>query len=562
MSPDVPISRRFVVALVLAFALVWFAGLDHRALLHPDEGRYAEIPREMLVTGDWLTPRLNGLKYFEKPPLQYWMTAIGYRVFGVHEWTARLWPALSTFLATLFLGYVGWRLGGARMGVYTGAAVAASAGFTIQAHLLTLDAGLTAFLSVGFGAFILAQRTADYATAQRRWMWLAWAALAGATLSKGLIGVLIPGAALVLYTIANRDLAVWRRLHLASGLGIYLVLTAPWFVAVSLANEEFFRFFFIHEHFTRYLTSEHKRGQPWWFFIPLLLLGVLPWLPVLGWGIVRTWREGAAPAGRFSWQRFALVWAAFVFVFFSASGSKLPSYILPMFPVLALVAAARLCDIPQATLLRLTWPLVAFAGLVLAGTLAFYERLITRFVPDAITLVPALAFAPWLYATMAILTTGGLITWWLLRQSSPYSRTASVLVSALTMIVAVQVGTLGYDEFRVIRSTRDMLGQVAASHGPLRPDLPFYHVHMYDQTSPFYLGRTTTFVAYRDEFALGQDAEPARSIADEAAWVALWQGLENGYAMMPAKDYARLAAAGLPMRVLHRDERRVLVSRQ
>ena len=89
--------------LILAFALVWFAGLDVRVLLHPDEGRYAEIPREMVVTGDWLTPRLNGLKYFEKPPLQYWMTAAAYEAFGVHHWTARLWTALSTFLAVLFV---------------------------------------------------------------------------------------------------------------------------------------------------------------------------------------------------------------------------------------------------------------------------------------------------------------------------------------------------------------------------------------------------------------------------------------------------------------------------
>ena len=99
--------------------MVWFAGLDYRTLLHPDEGRYAEIPREMVVTGDWLSPRLNGLKYFEKPPLQSWVTALAYEAFGVHNWTARLWPALSTFLATLFLGYVGLRLGGPTVGLYS-----------------------------------------------------------------------------------------------------------------------------------------------------------------------------------------------------------------------------------------------------------------------------------------------------------------------------------------------------------------------------------------------------------------------------------------------------------
>src|SRR5437588_2890016 len=99
MPSDAPLTRRALLALILISAIAWFAGLEYRTLLHPDEGRYAEIPREMVVLGDWLTPHLNGLKYLEKPPLQYWMTAAAYEAFGVHNWTARLWTALSTFLA-------------------------------------------------------------------------------------------------------------------------------------------------------------------------------------------------------------------------------------------------------------------------------------------------------------------------------------------------------------------------------------------------------------------------------------------------------------------------------
>jgi hypothetical protein len=109
LPPDAPLARTTVAAFVLLVAVIWFAGIDQRTLMHADEGRYAEIAREMAVTGDWVTPRLNGLKYFEKPPLQYWMTAVTYEAFGVHHWTARLWTALSTFLATLFVGYAGAR---------------------------------------------------------------------------------------------------------------------------------------------------------------------------------------------------------------------------------------------------------------------------------------------------------------------------------------------------------------------------------------------------------------------------------------------------------------------
>src|SRR5262249_41038638 len=159
----------------------------------------------------------------------------------------------------------------------------------------------------------------------------AWAAMAAATLTKGLIGIVIPGATLFFYTLFTRDFALWRRLHIVSGVVIYVVLAAPWFIAVSKANAEFAHFFFIHEHLERYLTTEHKRDQAWWYFVPLFLIGAMPWLPLLAWGSRRMWREGLPNAQGFSWQRFSVVWAIFVFLFFSASGSKLPSYILPMF---------------------------------------------------------------------------------------------------------------------------------------------------------------------------------------------------------------------------------------
>ena len=564
MTPQAPPSRRALIALLVVLAVLWFAGIGQRALINPDEGRYAEIAREMVVTGDWLTPRLNGLKYFEKPPLQYWVTAAAFSAFGIHEGTARLWPVLSTFLAVLFLGYVGLRLGGPRLGLYAAAALAGCAGFVINGHLLTLDGALGALLTVAFGAFVLAQRDGASPGECRRWMWLAWAAMAGATLSKGLIGVVIPGATLVLYSLATRDLAVWRRLHLVSGLAIYLVLTAPWFVAVSRANDEFIEFFFVNEHFRRYLTTEHRRVEPWWYFIPVFVAGMLPWLPVLGWGARRAWRDVPRAANGFSWRRFALVWAAFVFLFFSASGSKLPSYILPMFPVLSLVAAALLAGIEPATLVRITRPLVGAAAVLLAGVLFGYEPVVRRFVPDGDTLGPALAFGPWLKAAVAVATLGGVCTLVALRGPAPSvaRRDVAVVATSLSMLAAVQIGIIGYDEFRTTRSSRDMLRAAAAAHGPFDAGIPFYHVHMYDQTVPFYLGRPTTFVAYRDEFALGQDAEPGKAIPDEAAWAELWKSLPQGYAMMPVADFDRFSAAGLPMRALARDGRRVIVSRQ
>jgi 4-amino-4-deoxy-L-arabinose transferase-like glycosyltransferase len=167
---------------------------------------------------------------------------------------------------------------------------------------------------------------------------------------------------------------VWRRLHLASCFVLYLALSAPWFVAVSRANDEFFQFFFVHEHFRRFLHGGDERPGAWYYFVPYFIVGVLPWLAILGAGVRRAWVDGKPNALGFSWQRFALAWAAFVFVFFSASGSKLPSYILPLFPPLALVIAWLLPRLPTRTLLRVTWPGVAASVVLTVVLFAGWNR--------------------------------------------------------------------------------------------------------------------------------------------------------------------------------------------
>src|SRR5208283_663 len=211
------------------------------------------------------------------------------------------------------------------------------------------------------------------------WMWAAWAALALATLSKGLIGIVLPGAALFVYTLLESDLSLWRRLHLLSGAFVFAVLAVPWFAVVSARNPEFFDFFFIHEHFTRFLTTEHRRTGAWWYFVPVLIGGVLPWLSVFAWSAYRAWRDAPTVADRFSWRRFALLWALVIFLFFSASGSKLPSYILPIFPALALVIGWQLLTLSTATLARLTLPLVVTGGLITLVVLFGYVTIATHF---------------------------------------------------------------------------------------------------------------------------------------------------------------------------------------
>lgn len=561
-SASLPLSaltRGRAVALLLVFTAIWFSTLDYRRLMHPDEGRYAEIPREMAASGDWITPRLNGIKYFEKPALQYWITAAAYSIFGVHEWTARSWPALSGFLGVLFIGYVGLRLGGSRLGLYSAAVLGSSAAYVLGAQVLTLDAGVTFWMSVGLGSLFIAQRDDATPGEERGWMLAAWAALALAVLSKGLIGLVLPGAALVIYTLLQRDWSLWRRMHLIGGLLLFLAISAPWFVVVSLRNGEFFDFFFIHEHFARFMTHQAHREGAWWYFIPVLIVGLLPWAAVLLWTVRSIWTGAPVNRNGFSWQRFALVWSAFIFVFFSASDSKLPWYILPIFPALALVLGWQLTVLPRITLARLMLPLVATMGFVMLALLIAYPAIASRFAKTGAPLELLLAYGVWLKSACVCAFAGGVVGLLCLRS---HRRTASVLVLSLSALVAVMLMLTGYDTLGEARSAKSIVSRIVAANGPLRADIPFFSVRMYDQTLPYYLGRTVTQVEHDDELAMGIASEPGKAIATEAEWLHRWSDAAQAYAIMQPEEYARLQSEGVPMRELGRDTRRVIVSRQ
>jgi len=542
-------TRNQLLALLAAFAFAWFCNLGYRHLVKPDEGRYAEIPREMVASGDWLTPRLNGFKYFEKPPLQYWVTAAAFSAFGTAEWTARLWPGLTGFLGVLLVFWTGNRLFGPPAGLF-GAAVTGSAGIYVAlGHMLTLDMGLSFFMSASVFAFALAQRDSAGEAERRRWMLLAWAAAALAVLSKGLVGIVLPGSAVALYVLVERDWTRLRRLHPFSGAILFLAIAAPWFAAVSAANPEFFRFFFIHEHFERFLTEEHGRYEPAWYFIPVLLVGILPWIASLFPALRNAWRR--SPDRTFQPQRFLLLWSAVVFVFFSASGSKLGSYILPIFPALALLIGARLVSAGP----RLALAQAAVAGL-LGVALALAASQPARFA--ATDLPPELpaAFASWLGAAAAVLLLAAAASAYYSLRARPR---AAALALAFGGLVSVQTATSGHEELAPAYSAYHIVQKI---RNQLQPDVPFYVVNTFDHTLLFYLGRTVTMVANKDELAQPIAWEPRNYLPDTAAFARAWQSDREAFAMFNSKDLAGfLQAHPVPMQIVARDARRVIVKK-
>ncbi len=546
-------SRRALFLLLAVFAALWFGTLDYRKLVKPDEGRYAEIPREMVASGDWLTPRLNGIKYFEKPALQYWATAAAYTVFGEHEWTARLWPALTGFLGVLVTFFVGLRLYGRETALYGAAALAGSMLWVMIGHINTLDMGVSFFLSAAIFGFVLAQRDDASAHENRNAMLLAWGALALAVLSKGLIGLVLPAATLVLYTLwhftSRRDLALWKRLHLAKGLALLLAITAPWFIAVSLANPEFFHFFFIHEHFERFLTKAHGRYQPMWYFIPILLIGLLPWIGALFNGLARVFRRDAG--ARFRADRFLLVWIVVVFGFFSVSSSKLASYILPLFPAAALLIGRTLAEVPSRTLRWHAALLLPLAAAWIVAAFVVTPGMASPQVPLALYQ----AYLPWLVIAGVVMAVAAVIAVALFQREA---KTAGILLLSAGGLLFAQIALNGHETLAPSNSAYHIAQVIQAEN---RPDIPFYSVNTYDQTLQPYLKRTTTMVIYKDELAFGIAQEPEKFIADMASFVRIWNNQPAALALMDEGSYAQLSAQGLPMQLIAQDTRRIIVKK-
>ncbi len=538
-----------ILVLLLAFAAVWFSNIEYRKLVNPDEGRYAEIPREMVASGDWITPRLNGIKYFEKPALQYWATAAAYTLFGEHAWTARLWSVLTGFLGVFMVFFTGRRLFGTGAGWYAALVLGSSLLWVLIGHVNTLDMGVSFFLSAAVCAFLLAQQDSADAGARGRWMLAAWTAAALAVLSKGLIGLALPGTTLVLYVLIERDWRLAGRLHLAAGTVLLLALTLPWFVAVSRANPEFFHFFFIHEHFERFLTKQAGRYQPPYYFIPVLLAGMLPWTLTMIDALARSWKR--EPRQRFQVQRFLLLWSAVVFVFFSASDSKLVSYILPIFPALALLIGVRLTQLGARALAWQALP-AALSGVTVLALLPGIERYASREVPAAMFH----DYAYWLMPAAVSLVAGAAACVWLAARRKP---NAAIAVLACAGLAFAQLALSGHESLSRANSAYYIAQQIKPE---LKPDMPFYSVDTYDQSLQFYLRRTTTMVAYKDELGFGIAQEPEKFIPDVARFEQIWNADHDALALMSPGTYDKLRAQGLPMRLVARDTRRVIVARR
>lgn len=537
-----------ILLLFIIYALLWFGTLNYRHLIPSDEGRYAEIAREMLVTGDWVTPRYNGYKYFEKPPLQAWATAIAFQAFGVGDWQARLWTALTGFLTILIVGFTGARIFSARAGWLAAVVLASSPMWVIAGHFNSLDMGLSSFLVAALCSLLIAQ-TSHSQTSCRNWMWICWIFMALATLSKGVIGAAIPAMVFLVYSLSTWDWKIWTRLRLFSGTVLFLAITAPWFVLVAQRNPEFLEFFFIHEHLQRFTQDAHSRTGPIYYFVPLLLLGLLPWVLQIPGSITQAWNERQRG---FSSSWLLVCWFIVIFAFFSVSRSKLPGYIIPIFPALALLIGNRLDRLLAHTnSMGITWKFQAM-GFAVLGCVGFFflSSIGKQARPDEINAYAQ--YTSWVIAALASLICFSFYAAWLSKRNGIQSIVSFACGFFLCAIIA---GT-GHETLGRAVSGVDLANRVKTS---IPEKVNFYSVRLLDHTVPFYMGRTMIMVEDPDELRFGVDQQPELWMPTLDAFIARWKEDPTAYAMMVPEQFDALQAQNFPMIEVDRDPRRVIV---
>ena len=534
---DEPVKENAFFAWIL-LAIVWLATIGVHSLFDPDEGRYAEIPREMWLSGDWITPTLNGLPYFEKPPLQYWATATMYSLVGPSEATSRIWSFVLAFACLPLMFWLARGLGCTRPVAWRAVfLLAVSPFFIIVGHINLLDQGFTFFLLVALASFLIAQQ-ADLSR-RTRCLIVSWVALAAAVLSKGIVALVLTGGTLVLHSLVHRDAEFLKRIWQPLGAALFLVIVLPWHLLVESRNPGFAQFFFVHEHFARFLTTVHRRDGPVWYFVPIVLLAALPALGLWRSGIRRAWQDHAAST-EFPALRFLVLWCVWVFAFFSVSHSKLPPYVLPLLPPLMLLFARVIEDDRRASgRVLVIQTLLVSVGVV--AMLVFDRR------RDGIADLPV-------YLACGVAIIGLAIAWgvrWRQRSCAQHASWWPVVLCTLVGWQAVLPPE---------RSSRDLV-QGVQTH--IRPATRLFSVHQYRHSLSFYLGRNVTLVAYRGELDEGLrravDRNPGAYIDDLKAFVAVWRNESDAMAFIDPDCIDELRALGFEGRSVPTGDTRSIV---
>lgn len=546
-----------LILLAAGIALVFGLFLGMRPLSVPDEGRYAEIPREMLVLHDFVTPHLNGIKYFEKPPLFYWLQAGAIKALNpliiktenivtkpkekhylapISEWTVRLPNAIVALLGCLLVYAAGRTLFGRPAGLLSAIILASSLLYFALARMVTLDMTLSFCLSGSFLAFLIASHQSP-SLGRRALFYSAYIFAGLAVLTKGLIGIVFPIMIIGLWILLFSQWRLLKECYLTSGIFLFLLIVLPWHVLVQVRNPEFFQFYFIDQQFLRYSTLIAQRYQPDWFFVPIFIAGFLPWVCFFPQAIMSHFPRNLQ---QFKEKNnyiflFLILWIGIIFIFFSFSHSKLIPYILPIFPALALLTG-HYFSIYWQQFNVIKWGYIAvplvWLGLGVVGILCLAndpsirlsqiakDFLITGYSVFLLSSIMASCFIIYKKSKMAFMTL------------------------AIGCVISFLIFSISIPRL----DTRSIKPLVAILKPLLKPKTKVFAYHDYYQDLPFYLNQRVFTVNVNGELGFGMQHQDTQAwmLNDTNFWP-IWNSHEYVYMITNKEIYQRFKQSKTPV---------------
>ena len=495
-----PFKAIFICAIIIA--AFFSIELGNRRLATPDEGRYVEISREMAESEDFVTPRLNGVKYFEKPPLFYWMESAAFKVFGNKPSFAQM-RAVEVGLAVLggiLLMLAGYYAYGLQTALISGGVLSTTLLYYIQSRFISLDLSFSVFMSGALWCYFLSI-VKGCVPNKRAVLILAYVFAAFAVLAKGLAGIVLPGLVVCTWLLFDQKSVkekwqIFKESFCLPGIILFLLLTLPWHIICAMRNEDFAYFYLIYEHFVRYATKSHCRYQPFWFFCPILFAALLPWTGICFASLVKAWKS------KNSENIYLLSWIGSIFVFFSFSSSKLIPYILPIFPPFALLTGKLLSKYIDSPILSRFGKVgigfycsMAIVAIAAVGGFLYRHLIAGALNEDSINLLLAL-----LAVFVILLTLWEVFTYFI--QKGKLSKISHVLLliiaSANVMFLVNRIATYYQDDRKP--STKDIADIIKYN---LDKDVEVFCYNTYFQDLPVYLNRTVGVIDYIGELEFG-----------------------------------------------------------
>ena len=538
-----PKGLRGLSFLIIILGIFFSFEMGNRPFASPDEGRYVEIPREMVVTGDYVTPRLDGMKYFEKPPLFYWMQAASIKIAGINETSMRFWIILFAVLGCLSVFYVGAKCYSRNVGVMAAGILATSLIYYCHSRIIILDLVLSVLLCGCLWSFFLAFVKKNQSKIPKKYLIITMYALSAlACLTKGLIGAILPGFVVFLWILFTNNWKKLKEILYLPGIFVFFAIFLPWHVLAAQRNHDFLYYYFVVEHFLRYTTKFHNRYQPEWFFIPIILAGMIPWtgfslmsLKNLAKKSIEKISDKSSnnPNEKKSESIFLACWIFGIFGFFSFSHSKLIPYILPIVPPIALATATFIdkCS-------KREFRIGASINIVLffAAGIAYY--LARNEVSDVLQNADARIL---LNVVIGSLIAIGVV--FLFAIFSKISKKMSVVICiflAGNMLWTINKLAPYYQEEKK-PTTKKVAKHIRMNK--TKNDLVFCYGYYY-QDFPVYLNDTTGVINFVGELEFGSNSEPEKSklISEEKFWE-LWNTTKQRiFLVLSRGDYRKIFA--------------------